>query len=67
MHEAMKYAQLGGSGSMLFEIRQGMVTRGASISWLSQYPQEVGSEGRGQGYRNRPSSLTLLCGSQEVG
>jgi len=37
--EAMKYARRA-PGMILFEIDQGFVARGASISWLSQYPQE---------------------------
>ena len=36
---ALKYAG-GGSGGIVFEIEQGMVSRGADISWLSQYPHE---------------------------
>lgn len=34
--EAMKYARRA-PGMILFEIDQGFVARGASISWLSQY------------------------------
>ena len=34
--EAMAYARRA-SGMILFEIQQGFVARGASISWLSQY------------------------------
>ena len=36
---AMAYAASGGKG-VVFEIQQGMVNRGADISWLSQYPHE---------------------------
>ena len=36
---ATGYASGGGMG-LVFEIQQGMVDRGASISWLSQYPHE---------------------------
>ena len=36
---AMQYAR-GGKGGLLFEIRMGMVDRGADLSWLSQYPHE---------------------------
>jgi len=37
--EAMAYARRA-PGMILFEIQQGFVARGASISWLSQYPDE---------------------------
>ena len=37
--EAMAYAKRA-PGMLLFEIQQGFVARGASISWLSQYPNE---------------------------
>lgn len=37
--EAMHYARRSPS-KMIFEVRQGMVARGASISWLSQHPTE---------------------------
>jgi len=37
--EALKYARRS-PGMILFEISQGFVARGASISWLSQYPNE---------------------------
>ena len=37
--EAMKYARRA-PGAVLFEIDQGFVARGASVSWLSQYPAE---------------------------
>lgn len=37
--EAMAYARRA-PGMILFEIQQGFVARGASISWLSQYPNE---------------------------
>ena len=30
-----------GSGGLLFEMQQGMVSRGASLKWLSQYPYEA--------------------------
>ena len=36
---AMQYAASSGVG-FVFEIRQGMVNRGADIWWLSQYPHE---------------------------
>ncbi len=36
---AMDYAAGGGAG-IIFEIQQGMVDRGADLSWLSQYPHE---------------------------
>ena len=35
----MHYARRA-KGRVLFELDQGMVSRGASISWLSQYPSE---------------------------
>lgn len=38
--EAMAYARRA-PGMILFEVVQGFVARGASISWLSQYPNEV--------------------------
>ena len=37
--EAMAYARRA-PGMILFEVVQGFVARGASISWLSQYPNE---------------------------
>ena len=37
--EAMGYARRA-PGMILFEIQQGFVARGASIAWLSQYPDE---------------------------
>ena len=37
--EAMHYARRSPS-KILFEVQQGMVARGASVSWLSQYPTE---------------------------
>ena len=36
---AMSYASGSGVGVVL-SIRQGMVNRGADLSWLSQYPHE---------------------------
>ena len=38
--EALHYA-MRGAAKVLFEIRQGIVARGASVSWLSQYPAEA--------------------------
>lgn len=37
---AMKYAASGTHGGCVLEIEQGMIDRGADISWLSQYPHE---------------------------
>ena len=37
---AMQYAASGGRG-VVFEIQQGMIDRGADISWLSQYSHEA--------------------------
>ena len=37
---ALGYAS-GGTVGIVFEIAQGMVDRGADISWLSQYPHEA--------------------------
>ena len=39
---AMGYAATGGGATcgLVFEIQQGMVDRGADLSWLSQYPHE---------------------------
>jgi len=37
---AMRYAHGGGGVGFVFEIQQGMVDRGADISFLSQYPHE---------------------------
>lgn len=37
---AMHYAGQGGGPSVTLELRQGMVDRGADISWISQYPHE---------------------------
>ena len=36
----MHYAKMSGV-RMLFEIHQGMVARGADVSWLSMYPNEA--------------------------
>ena len=36
---AMHYSA-GSSMGIVFEVQQGMVNRGASIDWLSQYPHE---------------------------
>merc|ERR1719428_1079693 len=36
----MGYAAGGKSAGIVFEILQGMVNRGADMSWLSQYPHE---------------------------
>lgn len=38
MRQALHYAQ--GAASTVFEMRMGMVDRGASLRWLSQYPHE---------------------------
>ena len=37
--EAKKYAAYSGT-AMIFEITQGLTSRGADISWLSQFPSE---------------------------
>ena len=37
---AMEYAEASGGGSNVFEINMGMIDRGASLSWLSQYSHE---------------------------
>ncbi len=39
---AMEYAESGkiNDASMVFEIKMGMIDRGADVSWLSQYPHE---------------------------
>ena len=37
---ATDYAASGGKAGIVFEIQMGMVDRGASLSWLSQYPHE---------------------------
>ena len=39
-HEAMKYAMYSGA-PVIFEVQQGMVAKGADISWLSQFPSEA--------------------------
>ena len=39
-HEAVQYA-LRADAKVIFEVNQGFVARGASISWLSQYPTEA--------------------------
>ena len=36
----MGYAAGGGQMGVVIECRQGMVNRGADLSWLSQYPHE---------------------------
>jgi hypothetical protein len=38
--EAIKYAASGRTAPLIFEIQQGMIDRGADISFLSQYPSE---------------------------
>ena len=38
--EAIKYAASGRTAPLIFEIQQGMIDRGADISFLSQYPFE---------------------------
>ena len=37
---AMAYASSSGGAGFVFEIQQGMVDRGADVSFLSQYPHE---------------------------
>ena len=37
---ATEYAASGGKAGIVFEISMGMIDRGASLSWLSQYPHE---------------------------
>lgn len=37
---AVQYASAGGGASLTLELRQGMIDRGAEISWISQYPHE---------------------------
>jgi hypothetical protein len=37
---AMQYAASGGGVGIVFEMQQGMIDRGADISWASQYPHE---------------------------
>ena len=37
---ATEYAASGGKAGIVFEVAMGMVDRGASLSWLSQYPHE---------------------------
>ena len=37
---ALKYAASKKKAAIVFEVKQGMVDRGADISWLSQYPHE---------------------------
>ena len=39
-HEAMKYAAYSGC-ALIFEVQQGMVSKGADIAWLSQFPAEA--------------------------
>lgn len=38
--EAMKYAAYSGC-ALIFEVQQGMVSKGADIGWLSQFPSET--------------------------
>ena len=38
-HAAMEYAKMSGV-KLVFEVQQGMVARGADISWMSMYPAE---------------------------
>lgn len=38
-HAAMEYAKFSGV-KLIFEFKQGMVSRGADVSWLSMYPKE---------------------------
>lgn len=37
---AVQYAGSSGGAALALELRQGMVDRGADISWISQYPHE---------------------------
>ena len=37
---AFDYAGTPGKTGMIFEIQQGMVSRGSDLTWLSQYPHE---------------------------
>ena len=37
---AMSYASAPGKAGLVFEMKMGMVDRGAELSWLSQYPHE---------------------------
>ena len=37
---ALDYASRSKASGILFQLEQGMVNRGANISWLSQYPHE---------------------------
>ena len=36
----MKYAASKKKAAIVFEVKQGMVDRGADVAWLSQYPHE---------------------------
>ena len=40
MRQALEYARRSKAG-LIFEVKQGWVSRGAEISWLSQYPREA--------------------------
>ena len=37
---ALKYAASKKKAAIVFEVKQGMVDRGADVAWLSQYPHE---------------------------
>ena len=37
---ALEYAAAGGTAGIVFEMQMGMIDRGASLGWLSQYPAE---------------------------
>ena len=54
--EALHYASRA-TAKVLFEIRQGIVARGASISWLSQYPAEQEILASAKGFQPRPLPL----------
>ena len=56
---AIGYAGLASEGKtpMVFEMAQGMINRGAELSWLSQYPhEEEGEGGIHQPYTNKDAS-----------
>ena len=58
--EALKYAAYSGM-PMVFEVQQGMVARGAEISWLSQFPSEAEGESNSSTLANDFHAQTETC------
>ena len=60
---AMAYASGAASGGVLFEMQMGMTSRGADLSWISQYPEEKEVHARRARYvRVRRVCTACVCG-----